>query len=104
MKRTIVPIFWKEEPFAGSVTNQESRRAEEWLRLALHDAALKRYIFTFSGNCPMQGKAMVLLYGCVELLDEVSRSTGRRSYQIHTSSKAERRRDTPRLAAWNCCQ
>lgn len=42
----------------------------------LHEADLKQYIFAFSGNCPVPTRepAMALLYGCIELLDKVSRN------------------------------
>ncbi|MGW9946624.1 hypothetical protein J2W92_001961 [Rhizobium leguminosarum] len=85
MKRTIVPIFCKEGSFAGSAANQENRRLNTLFQLhglkntfafALHDADLKQYIFAFSGDCPMPTRehAMALLYGCMELLDKVSRN------------------------------
>ncbi|MGO7031271.1 DNA-binding protein [Rhizobium ruizarguesonis] len=85
MKRTIVPIFCEEGAFAGSAANQENRRLNTLFQMqglkntfafALHDADLKQYIFAFSGGCPMPAReqAMALLYGCMELLDKVSRN------------------------------
>ncbi|MGO7692781.1 autoinducer binding domain-containing protein [Rhizobium leguminosarum] len=85
MKRTIVPIFCKEGAFAGSAANQGNRRLNTLFQMhglkntfafALHDADLKQYIFAFSGDCPMptREQAMVLLYGCMELLDKVWRN------------------------------
>jgi len=86
MKRTIMPIFSEDGPFASSAANQENRRLatlfqmhglKDTFAFALHDADLKQYIFAFSGNCPMptREQAMALLYGCMELLDRVSRSS-----------------------------
>ncbi|TAX31374.1 helix-turn-helix transcriptional regulator [Rhizobium leguminosarum] len=85
MKRTILPIFCKEGSFAGSAANQENRRLNTLFQMhglkntfafALHDADLKQYIFAFSGDCPMpmREQATGLLYGCMELLDKVSRN------------------------------
>nr|WP_246799805.1 hypothetical protein [Rhizobium indicum] len=85
MKRTIVPIFCEEGWFAGSAAKQENRKLNVLFQMhglknsfafTLHDADLKQYIFAFSGGCPMptREQAMALLYGCMELLDKVSRS------------------------------
>ncbi|MGO7888682.1 DNA-binding protein, partial [Rhizobium ruizarguesonis] len=74
----------EESAFAGSAADQEDRILNtlfqmQWLKntfaFALHDADLKQYIFAFSGVCPMPAReqAMALLYGCIELLDKVSR-------------------------------
>ena len=79
MKPTIMPIFCEEGSFAGSAANQENRRLDTFFpmlglknaRFPLPVADLKRYIFAFSGGCPMltQEQAMALLYGRMELLD-----------------------------------
>ncbi|RUM23042.1 DNA-binding protein [Rhizobium vallis] len=85
MKRTITPIFCEEGSFAGSAANQENRRLNTLFQMhglnstfafTLHDADLKQYIFAFSGGSPMpeREQAMALLYGCMELLDKISRS------------------------------
>ncbi|MGZ2485011.1 DNA-binding CsgD family transcriptional regulator [Rhizobium pisi] len=85
MKRTIMPIFCEEGPFAGSAANQENRRLNTLFQMhglkntyafTLHDADLKQYIFAFSGGSPMPAReqATALLYGCMELLDKISRS------------------------------
>ncbi|UVD55870.1 LuxR C-terminal-related transcriptional regulator [Rhizobium sp. Pop5] len=85
MKRTVLPIFCEEGPFAGSAANQENRRLNTLFQMhglkntfafTLHDADLKQYIFAFSGGSPMppREQAMALLYGCMELLDKASRS------------------------------
>lgn len=84
MKRTTMPVFCAEGSFASSAANQENHRLNTLFRMhglkntfafTLHDADLKQYIFAFSGGAPMPAReqAMALLYGCMELLDKVSR-------------------------------
>jgi DNA-binding CsgD family transcriptional regulator len=86
MKRTIMPIFCEEGPFAGSAANQENRRLNTLFQMhgltktfafALHDADLKQYIFAFSGTRPMPSReqAMELIYGGMELLELFSRDS-----------------------------
>ena len=75
-----MPIFCGEGAFAGGAANRENRRFNTLFpMLELKNtvafpppvADLKRYIFAFSGGCPMltQEQAMALLYGRMELLD-----------------------------------
>lgn len=82
MKRTIMPIFSEEGSFGGTAANQENRRLDTMFQMhglthtfafALHDADLKQYIFAFSGAraMPSREEAVALLYGCMELLDNL---------------------------------
>ncbi len=100
MKRTIVPISCEEGSFAGSAANQENRKLNALFQMhglkntfafTLHDADLKQYIFAFSGGCPVptREQAMALLYGCMELLDKVSRSSSVEDGPLETLTRRE---------------
>lgn len=100
MKRTAMPVFCEEGSFEGSAANQENRRLNTLFQMhglkntfafTLHDADLKQYIFAFSGGSPMpvREQAMALLYGCMELLERVSRSKGRREGPSETLTRRE---------------
>lgn len=100
MKGTIMPIFSEDVPFASSAANQENRRLNTLFQMhglkntfafTLHDADLKQYIFAFSGNCPVptREQAMALIYGCMELLDKVSRNCSTEDGPSETLTRRE---------------
>jgi DNA-binding CsgD family transcriptional regulator len=84
LKRTIMPVFCGEVPFAGSAANQENRRLtalfqmhglENTSAFTLHDADLKQYIFAFSGDRPAltRDETMPLIFAAMEFLDVFAR-------------------------------
>ena len=100
MKRTAMPVFCEDGSFEGSAANQENRRLntlfqmhglKDTFALTLHDADLKQYIFAFSGGAPMPAReqATALLYGCMELLDRVSRAQSFKDAPLETLTRRE---------------
>jgi DNA-binding CsgD family transcriptional regulator len=80
LKYTSMPVFCEGGGFASAAANHESKALTDWFvdrglrttfAFSLHDAALRHYIFAFSGKrAPLsERESMELVYGSMQILE-----------------------------------